>query len=138
MLDETRTVVPLKEFVERYMDSQPAAGMVLLTNMDSSKSLRIQGVVESEASIGQGSTTMPLRGLNRSQSPYDDVRPNVVRETDAVRVDGVVKNVEWGETIGYSSDYMEWIYTDMDEEWGSTRPDLSLEDCVHIVSDWVN
>jgi len=139
LLDETRSVLPLREFIVGYMESQPAAGMVILTNLDSSSRLHIQGVITSEDSIQKGLTTQPLRGIGCSQDPYDSVRPKVVRETDAIRVDGVEKQIEWGETIGYSGDYMDWIFTDLDQTWDEDhRPNLSLDDSERIVADYLN
>lgn len=139
LLDETRNIIPLREFVRRYMEAQPAAGMVILTNSDSDSTLRIQGVINGEDGMHTPSTTEPLRLIHQSQNPYQPVRPEVVRETDAIRVGGVEKQIDWNETIGYSSSYMKWIYTDLDQSWEEdNRPNLSLDDCERIVSEYIS
>lgn len=141
-LDASRTVTPIREFIQEYMDARPAVGLVVLTNQppkEDSKKLAIQGVVDGEYSQHGGHSTIPVEGIHQSQNPARGDRPAIVRETDAVRVGGEEYSLSWDETVGYDPDYMRWIYTEPDAIGPSeSRPDVGLDEGVEDLTTWIN
>jgi hypothetical protein len=140
-LDATRTVKPIREFLSEYMEARPAAGVVVLTNQPpkgDNQALAIQGVVDPEHSQHAGSTTEPVRGIHSSQNPSRGDRPAVIRNTDAVSIDGKEYELNWNESDGYSADYMRWLYTNPEATYqNQSPPNVTLDEGVEDLVTWL-
>jgi hypothetical protein len=140
-LDATRNVTPIRDFIRGVMAERPAVGVAVLTNFKPSEpdpELHLQAIVDGDKAKHGGETTMPLRGIHQSQNPARGTRPAVIRETDAVSIDDREYTLIWDESVGFSSDYMQWIYADPDIPGPNPeRPTVDLDTGIENLATWL-